>query len=58
MIPRTAIVQIAKKIGRELNSGAEASEDALARYWRRRASRLQLSGSCLLRRSAITRTIA
>jgi hypothetical protein len=30
MIPRTAIVQIAKKIGRELNSGAEASEDALA----------------------------
>jgi len=30
MIPRTAIVQIAKKIGRELNSGAEPSEDALA----------------------------
>ena len=30
MIPQTAIVQIAKKIGRELNSGAEPSEDALA----------------------------
>jgi hypothetical protein len=30
MIPQTAIVQIAKKIGRELNSGAEPSEVALA----------------------------
>jgi hypothetical protein len=30
MIPQTAIVQIAKKIGRELNSGAEPSEEALA----------------------------
>jgi hypothetical protein len=30
MIPRTAIAQIAKKIGRELNSGAKPSEDALA----------------------------
>jgi hypothetical protein len=30
MIPRTAINQIAKKIGRELNSGAEPSEEALA----------------------------
>ena len=30
MIPQTAIVQIAKRIGRELNSGAEPSEDALA----------------------------
>src|SRR6266478_9247363 len=30
MIPRTAIAQIAKKIGRELNSGAEPSEEALA----------------------------
>ncbi len=58
MIPQTAIVQIAKKIGRELNSGAEPSEDALARYWRRRASLLKSSGGCLLRRSAIARTIA
>ena len=30
MIPRTAIAQIAEKIGRELNSGAEPSEEALA----------------------------
>ena len=30
MIPQTAIVQIAKRIGRELNSGVEPSEDALA----------------------------
>ena len=30
MIPQTAIVQIAKRIGRELSSGAEPSEDALA----------------------------
>jgi hypothetical protein len=30
MIPQTAIVQIAKKIGRELNSGAQPSEEALA----------------------------
>ena len=30
MIPQTAIVQIAKRIGRELNSGTEPSEDALA----------------------------
>src|SRR3984893_11705817 len=30
MIPRTAIAQIAKKIARELNSGAELSEEALA----------------------------
>src|SRR5258705_4799111 len=30
MIPQAAIVQIAKKIGRELNSGVEPSEDALA----------------------------
>jgi hypothetical protein len=30
MIPRTAIAQIAKKIGRELDFGAEPSEEALA----------------------------
>ena len=30
MIPRTAIAQIAKEIGRELNSGAQPSEEALA----------------------------
>jgi hypothetical protein len=30
MIPRTAIARIAEKIGRELNSGAEPSEEALA----------------------------
>ena len=30
MIPQTAIVQIAKRIGRELNSSTEPSEDALA----------------------------
>src|SRR6266851_1956405 len=30
MIPQTAIAQIAKKIARELNSGAELSEEALA----------------------------
>jgi hypothetical protein len=30
MPPRTAIAQIAVKVGRELNSGAEPSEEALA----------------------------
>ena len=57
MIPQTAIVQIAKKIGRELNSGAEPSEEALA-AGPILAEAGQSSGGCLLRRSAIARTIA
>ena len=60
MMPWTTIAQIAKMIGRELDTGVGPSEGALAagRYWRRLAPLRKSSKACSLRRTASARTIA
>ena len=57
MTPRTAITQIAKMIGRELESGAGPSKGALAAGPMLAPPR-NSSGGCSLRHAGSARTIA
>jgi hypothetical protein len=59
-MPRTAIAQIRKMIGRELQSGVGRAKRRWlsGRYWRRLAPPRKSSGACSPRRTASARTIA